>query len=577
LAHDLKLVSKVAIKEFDPEAAVRFVDVDKMRTRFVQEAHITRQLSHPHIIAIYDFFKENNTCYIVMPYLPDTLEDRVECLTISQAIQVMEQICEGLAYAHEFHPDKNSPNVVVHCDIKTNNILFDHNQVKIADFGIAHVPQGKDTPDVTGMIPFNAGTVFYMPPEQLDGKGRDDPRIDVYALGALFYQMLARGRYYLDFDESGTDQAYYKNYLRIREDPPLLERLSGAPAPFISILRRALSKDPRDRYANAAEMLEAIREASELLLREEGAQMSVAPRATEMAELEKARKLYYSLKHTFQGDQTAVFEILGLYERAAGNSELRQIALNGIHHVTSLALSSDDDGETVWKAWRMLFLYYSRIRPWLAPREDERLVETLHTLEHKLTGLWSSDLAGWADVSEAQAVGFQVFVSGFMRKHSSDIFSQPYARFVNLAQTEWNRVQYERARPRGLQALLSSIRRALVARPVLYATVFVLMLSSCAASYVLTSVPPPPTPTPQTPSLAAPTWVTRTPVTPQTIVTTVAPSSPTPTNTPTTPTITRQPLTPTKSWSPVLVTPSSSATPSATPTEKVRGKGTTPP
>lgn len=542
LAHDLKLDSDVAIKEFDPDAAFDFGDAEKMRRRFEQEAYITRQLSHPHIIAIYDFFQENGTCYLVMPYLPDTLEDRLEYLTVPQAVKIMVQICEGLAYAHGFHPDKDSPHVVVHCDIKPNNILFDHDQVKITDFGIAHVPQSKDMPNgLTGVLPFSAGTVLYMPPEQLQGK-RDDPRIDVYALGALFYQMLARGRCYLDFDESGADQ--HKNRWRICQDPPLLERLPSEAAPYVSVLRRALSKNPQDRYANAGEMLEATQRASAPVSREADAQTPVASQAAEVADLEKARQLYSGLKRTFDGDHAAVLEILRLYERGAGNSDLRQIALNGIRHVAALALSADDDGETAWKAWRMLSVHYSQIKPWLVPPEDEPIVNMPRDLEHKLAGLWSSDQVGWADVSDAQAVGFQVFVSKFMQAHASTASSQSYARLIGLAQAEWERMQSERVRPRGLQALLAPFRRALVARPALYAIVLALMLLSCAATYMF-GPPVPSTPTPHTPSPTPTPSATRTPGARQMIVTTVAPSNPSPTYTPISPTSTRHTPTPT--------------------------------
>lgn len=254
LAYDRRLRDHVALKVFDPESVARFGDAQTMRKRFVQEARVARKLLHPHIIPIYDLDPSEELSFIVMPYLPDTLDDRLEQLTIQQAALIMRQILEGVACAHS--------QGVVHCDLKPNNILFDkEGQVKITDFGIAHVPHEADTTDHPVTSGFHVGTALYMSPEQLDGK-RDDPRIDVYALGALFYQMLTGGQYYLDFDSSGTIQAQVSNIWHISTKEPKRDPVRQAPPPLVDIIFKALSKKPEDRYANAGEMLHALKNAT---------------------------------------------------------------------------------------------------------------------------------------------------------------------------------------------------------------------------------------------------------------------------------------------------------------------------
>lgn len=230
----LNRLGEVAIKEFvlTQEEAERFGEPwDKIRKRFRDEAYLTQELQHPHIIEIYDIF-ENPDC-IVMPYMPETLASRLgvdHCLDTAEAITIMLQVCKGLAHIHN-HKLNGYP--VVHCDIKPGNILFDPaGEVKISDFGIAHVHgQGKT-------VEFNVGTVEYMPPEQIEGR-RDLPQIDVYAVGSLFYRILT-GRH----------------YMATRSFEPL--RAHDVPQPLIDIIEKALQTDYNARYADAGEMLLAL-------------------------------------------------------------------------------------------------------------------------------------------------------------------------------------------------------------------------------------------------------------------------------------------------------------------------------
>ncbi len=259
-AYDQWLKGDVAIKELSP--LTRISSQEALVKRFKREARITRRLRHPHIIEIYDLFWAQDTLYIVMPYLPDSLDKRLKhtaCLDLSESMHLMTQICEGLAYAHTAFRDKQGVYPIVHCDIKPGNILFDEfDQVKIADFGIAHIPPLPGIVDQVSVTSFNAGTIAYMPPEQLDGE-RTDPRIDVYALGALFYRMMT-GCYYLDFEEVTTEHALQNNQRRIRYEAPSRAPLETAhvPPPLIDIIFKALAKAPQARYPHAGAILDAL-------------------------------------------------------------------------------------------------------------------------------------------------------------------------------------------------------------------------------------------------------------------------------------------------------------------------------
>lgn len=244
-----------AIKQFNPKR--HFDDLIDWKSRFEREFRIVRKLKHDHIIEVHGFFYENNTCYIVMPYLPDTLARRLKLDTpidLPEGLRIMSQICAALAHAHS--------GQVIHCDIKPGNILFGwHNEVKVTDFGIAHILADADIPRLfTTMNPLGVGTLMYMPPEQLEGE-RQIPQIDVYSLGALFYRILT-GHYYLDFDMSGTIWARSKNISLIFEVEPLIEplRMFNIPDPLIQITLKALAKKPEARFAHAGEMLAALRQ-----------------------------------------------------------------------------------------------------------------------------------------------------------------------------------------------------------------------------------------------------------------------------------------------------------------------------
>jgi serine/threonine-protein kinase len=146
-------------------------------------------------------------------------------------------LCDALTYLHEHD--------IVHCDLNPGNVLFDsRDHPKLLDLGLAHVSDTFVHRPWQTQRGFAMGTIFYMAPEQLDG-ARDDPSVDLYALGAMLYQMLS-GRFYLDFDLRGTPRAQAHNVGLAREVEP--EPIPGVPSEVNAVVLRALAKRPGDRY-----------------------------------------------------------------------------------------------------------------------------------------------------------------------------------------------------------------------------------------------------------------------------------------------------------------------------------------
>jgi serine/threonine protein kinase len=257
LAQDTLLDEPVAIKELIPA----LVGDETMLKRFLAEAKATMRLTHKLIVRTYNVFHEGSNYYIVMEYMPGgSLEERLReqgALPVEEAIRIAAEVCEGLACAHE--------EGVVHCDLKPANILFAADgTAKVADFGIAHVSGEMLSRSWMTPAGFVAGTLPYMSPEQADGV-RDDPRLDLYALGAVLYRMLT-GRVYLEFDHRETPRAQMENVQRIYSQQPATPSAHNPriPAWLDETILRALAKRPEARFAGAVEMRAA-------LLREEGA------------------------------------------------------------------------------------------------------------------------------------------------------------------------------------------------------------------------------------------------------------------------------------------------------------------
>ena len=245
LAHDLLLDRPVALKVLFPEYAndPSFVE------RFRREAQSAAGLTHPNIVAVYDWGKVNNTYFIAMEFvqgrtLASILKEKLR-LTARQACDVAVDVASALGFAHE--------NGVVHRDIKPGNILIGSTgQVKVADFGIARalgsaVEEGLTQ---TGSV---MGTATYLSPEQAQGS-QPDPRSDIYSLGVMMYEMVAGRAPFIG------DNAVGVAYQQVHGVPPALsEFVSDIPREFEAIVAKCMAKSAERRYINAGALRDDLR------------------------------------------------------------------------------------------------------------------------------------------------------------------------------------------------------------------------------------------------------------------------------------------------------------------------------
>jgi len=238
LASDQLTGRQVVLKELIPALVT---DADALR-RFIREGRTLQRLSHAHIVRTEAMFKENSNHYIVQEYVAGgTLADQMtqgRVWSLSETLDVAQALINALSYLHQMG--------ITHCDLQPSNILLDADGTpKLTDLGIAHISDLFVHRAWRTENDLAIGTVLYMSPEQLEGV-RDDARVDLYALGALLYQMLA-GRHYLDFDQRNTPLARADNVNRVRHETP--KPISDIPFEVNRVLLKALAKNPADRYA----------------------------------------------------------------------------------------------------------------------------------------------------------------------------------------------------------------------------------------------------------------------------------------------------------------------------------------
>jgi serine/threonine protein kinase len=236
-AHDPVLGRDVAIKV----VAGKLSDDERARERFLREARSAAQLNHPNIITVYDFGEEQGRAYMAMELLEGAdlreLLAQSRIRSLEDKLALMEQILDGLAFAHA--------KGVVHRDLKPGNVhVLPNGQVKILDFGLA---RRAEDGAATGVV---MGTPYYMAPEQAQG-GRATARSDIFSLGAMFYEMLSGKR---PFAGPAIPAVLFAV---VHREPEALS--PDLPPGLAAVVTRALSKGPDLRYADAAEMLQALR------------------------------------------------------------------------------------------------------------------------------------------------------------------------------------------------------------------------------------------------------------------------------------------------------------------------------
>ena len=249
-ARDTRLDRTVAIKVLPSHLS----SSAEVRQRFEREAKTISQLSHPHICALYDVGHQDSVEYLVMEYLEgETLAERLARgpLPLEQMLRYGIEIAGALDVAHR--------QGIVHRDLKPGNVMLTKSGVKLLDFGLAKAVAPVSStpltalPTMTGSPNLTAegtilGTFQYMAPEQLEGK-EADARTDIFAFGALLYEMAAGEKAF-----SGASQASLISAIMTAEPPSVCSLRPVAPVALDHVIRACLAKDPENRWQMARDV-----------------------------------------------------------------------------------------------------------------------------------------------------------------------------------------------------------------------------------------------------------------------------------------------------------------------------------
>jgi eukaryotic-like serine/threonine-protein kinase len=239
LARDLRHDRPVALKVLLPSLSQSLG-----AERFLREIRTAARLQHPHILSVHDSGDADGQLWFTMPYVEgETLRRRLQRegqLPLPDALRIAREVADGLDFAHR--------HGVVHRDVKPENILLSDAHALVADFGISRALAGEAASDSLTESGVSLGTPAYMSPEQASG-GPVDARTDVYALGAVLYEMLAGEAPFT----GPTAQAIIAK--RFHTDAiPLRAVRPSVPEHIERAVARALARVPMDRFASAAEL-----------------------------------------------------------------------------------------------------------------------------------------------------------------------------------------------------------------------------------------------------------------------------------------------------------------------------------
>lgn len=242
LAYDTVLERPVAIKTISSAP-----DDPILKKRFIREARSAGKLRHNNIVTIHDFGVEEDRLYIVMEYLEGedlaALISRQEPLDIKEKLEILRQVCVGLDFAHK--------NGIIHRDVKPANIrILADGSVKIVDFGLALMQSSRHS-DLS-MSNAIMGTPNYTAPERLAG-GDASGQADQFAVGLILYELLTYRRAFTG------DTFPIIAYQILHSEPPGLDpAFTGRYPELETIIKRAIKKDPQQRYPSLKEMAAAI-------------------------------------------------------------------------------------------------------------------------------------------------------------------------------------------------------------------------------------------------------------------------------------------------------------------------------
>ncbi len=241
LGYDTILDRNVAIKVLRGDLS----NDEKFVRRFQREALSASSLAHPNIVEMYDVGEDDGLYYIVMEYvegktLKQLLKKRGN-LTLSETIDIMLQLTDGMAHAHDSY--------IVHRDLKPQNIMIkDDGQIKITDFGIAMALNSTQLTQTNSVM----GSVHYLPPEQASGKG-STIKSDIYSMGIIFYELLTGS---LPFKGDNAVEIALKH---MRDPlPSLRDENPAIPQSIENIILKATAKNPKNRYEDARSMHEDL-------------------------------------------------------------------------------------------------------------------------------------------------------------------------------------------------------------------------------------------------------------------------------------------------------------------------------
>ena len=241
LGYDTILDRNVAIKVLRGDLS----NDEKFVRRFQREALSASSLAHQNIVEMYDVGEDDGVYYIVMEYVDGkTLKQLLKkrgTLTLSEAIDIMSQLTDGMAHAHDSY--------IIHRDLKPQNIMIkDDGQIKITDFGIAMALNSTQLTQTNSVM----GCVHYLPPEQASGKGCTI-KSDNYSMGIIFYELLTGS---LPFRGDNAVEIALKH---MREPLPSLRDTNNAiPQSIENIIRKSTAKNPKNRYDSARSMHEDL-------------------------------------------------------------------------------------------------------------------------------------------------------------------------------------------------------------------------------------------------------------------------------------------------------------------------------
>jgi eukaryotic-like serine/threonine-protein kinase len=243
LAEDTKHRRQVALKLLHGEASSALGS-----ERFRREIEVVAQLQHPHILPLHDSGELDGRLYYVMPLVSgETLRERLArtgALPLDEVRRITTDVAAALDYAHR--------RGVIHRDVKPANILIDAEHAIVADFGIAHLAAPSPSGDLTaaGLI---IGTPTYMSPEQATGCADIDARTDIYAVGCVVFEMLTGTPPFRGHSVSSI----VANHLKAPV-PSARDLRNELPPQIDGVLRKALAKEPADRFASARDLAVAL-------------------------------------------------------------------------------------------------------------------------------------------------------------------------------------------------------------------------------------------------------------------------------------------------------------------------------